>query len=240
MRHVLFAATLSLFCVSTAFAEPLKPFSASYTADFTQLPFSGTAERSLSKNANDSWTLSFNAAMMLASLTEKSTFEQKNNTFIPVSYNYERSGLGSAKVVKQAFDWSTKRATGIDRKKEINVTLVSGVLDKSTYQIALQEDVAAGKTSMHYNVLDGDDLEVYDFRVLGTETVKTKVGKVEAIKVERVRDPNQSKRKTNMWFAKDKDWDYILVQLVQVEKDGKEYQIVLQEGTVDGKKLKGQ
>ncbi|MFT0211886.1 DUF3108 domain-containing protein [Pseudomonas sp. F1_0610] len=240
MRHVLLATTLSLvFASTTAIAEPLKPFFASYTADFTQLPFSGTAERSLTKEGNN-WKLNFNAAMMLASLTEKSTFEQKSSTFVPLSYRYERSGLGSSKVVKQNFDWQAKRATGIDRKKEINVTLPSGTLDKSTYQIALQEDVAAGKTSMSYNVLDGDDLEVYDFRVLGSETVTTKVGKVEAIKVERVREPDQSQRKTSMWFAKDKGWDYILVQLVQVEKDGKEYQIVLQEGTVDGKKLKGQ
>ncbi|NOO26183.1 DUF3108 domain-containing protein, partial [Klebsiella pneumoniae] len=33
-------------------AADLKPFSASYTADWKQLPMSGTAERSLVKNAN--------------------------------------------------------------------------------------------------------------------------------------------------------------------------------------------
>ena len=33
-------------------AADLKPFSASYTADWKQLPMSGTAERSLTKEAN--------------------------------------------------------------------------------------------------------------------------------------------------------------------------------------------
>jgi len=52
-----------------------------------------------------------------------------------------------------------------------------------------------------------------------------------------VRDPTQSKRETILWFAK--DWDYLLVRLHQVETDGKEYQIMLEEGRVGGKTVKG-
>ena len=40
-------------------AADLKPFSASYTADWKQLPMSGTAERSLVKNANGTWAVSY-------------------------------------------------------------------------------------------------------------------------------------------------------------------------------------
>ncbi|MNH11691.1 hypothetical protein D3C79_712130 [compost metagenome] len=111
------------------------------------------------------------------------------------------------------------------------------MLDKSTYQLALQHDVAAGKKSVSYQVVDGDEIDTYDFRVLDSEKVTTKAGQVDAIKVERVRDPTQSKRTTTLWFAK--DWDYLLVQLRQVETDGKEYVIVLQDGSVDGKSVKG-
>ncbi len=90
---------------------------------------------------------------------------------------------------------------------------------------------------MSYQVLDGDEVETYDFRVLGEETVETKAGRLDAVKVERVRDPTQSKRETLLWFAK--DWDFLLVQLYQVEKDGKAYQIMLQEGTVNGRTVEG-
>ena len=69
------------------------------------------------------------------------------------------------------------------------------------------------------------------------ESVETMVGTVDAIKVERVRDPTQSKRITILWFAK--DWDYLLVRLQQVEKDGKEYQIILENGSVNNKTVKG-
>jgi protein gp37 len=90
---------------------------------------------------------------------------------------------------------------------------------------------------MSYNVVEGTDVDTYDFRVIGPEKVQTKAGSIDAIKVERVRDPTQSKRITQMWFAK--DWGGILVALRQVETDGKEYNIMLQDGTVDGKAVKG-
>lgn len=220
-----------------AFAESLKPFSASYTADWKQVPISGTAERSLQRLEDGRWQLSFEASMLVASLTEQSTFRIENDAFLPLTYRYERSGLGKSKQVEQDFDWSTKQVLGNDRGTPVRFPLNRGLQDKSTYQLTLQHDVAAGKQSMSYQVVDGDEIETYDFRVLGEEVVRTKAGLIDAIKVERVRDPTQSSRKTVLWFAK--DWGNLLVRLHQVEKDGKEYQIMLKEGTVEGKPVEG-
>ncbi|UVJ42905.1 DUF3108 domain-containing protein [Pseudomonas sp. LS1212] len=233
-RALLFAVALLALPVHAA---DLKPFSASYTADWKQLPMSGTAERSLKETGSGVWTLSFKASMMIASLTEVSTLRVDKDVLMPQSYHFERGGLGKAKKVDLDFDWSSKKVTGTDRGDAVNLPLNRGILDKSTYQLALQHDVALGKKSISYQVVDGDEVDTYDFRVLGTETVETKAGKVDAIKVERVRDPTQSKRITVLWFAK--DWDYLLVRLQQVETDGKEYNIMLQDGTVDGKAVKG-
>ncbi len=119
----------------------------------------------------------------------------------------------------------------------VNIALNRGMLDKSTYQLALQHDVAAGKKSMSYQVVDDGEVDTYDFRVLGSEKVETKAGQIDAIKVERVRDPTQSKRITVLWFAK--DWDYLLVRLQQVETDGREYNIMLLDGAVNGNSVKG-
>lgn len=234
-RALLFAC--ALLALPLAQAADLQPFSASYTADWKQLPMSGSAERSLSKNDNGSWTLNFKASMLVASLTEESTLKLDKDTLLPQSYRFERGGLGKAKKVNLDFDWTTKMVTGTDRGDPVKVPLNTGMLDKSTYQLALQRDVAAGKKSMSYQVVEGEDTDTYDFRVIGSEKVQTKAGSVDAIKVERVRDPTQNKRITEMWFAK--DWGYILVALRQVETDGKEYNIMLLDGTVDGKAVKG-
>ena len=234
-RALLFAC--ALLALPFAQAADLQPFSASYTADWKQLPMSGTAERSLEKTSDGKWKLSFKASMMIASLSEESTLTLDKDTLLPESYHFERGGLGKAKKSDLDFDWNTKMITGTDRGDAVKVPLNRGMLDKSSYQLALQQDVAIGKKSMTYQVVDGSDVDTYDFRVLGTEKVDTKAGKIDAIKVERVRDPTQNKRITVMWFAK--DWDYLLVRLQQVETDGKEYNIMLLNGMVNGKEVKG-
>ncbi|WP_027909658.1 DUF3108 domain-containing protein [Pseudomonas sp. URMO17WK12:I4] len=235
MRRALMLA-LALFSLPALAAEP-KPFSASYTADWKQVPVSGSAERSLQKLDDGRWQLVFKASMLVAGLTEQSTFSVDGDTFLPHTYKFERSGLGKSKDVEFDFDWTQKQVIGNDRGNPVRFPLNRGMQDKSTYQLALQHDVAAGEKSMSYQVVDGDEIETYDFRVLGEEVVRTAAGLIDAIKVERVRDPTQSSRKTILWFAK--DWDYLLVRLHQVEKDGKEYQIMLKSGTVDGKTVEG-
>ena len=237
MRRAIFLTLAAFTFPVSLMAADLQPFSASYTADWKQLPFSGKAERSLQSQDNGTWKLDFSASMLVASLNETSWLSLVNDDVQPQQYRYSRKGMGKSKKIKQDFDWNTQQATGSDRGKAINTTLIQGVQDKSSYQLALQRDVAKGKTSMSYQVLDGDDLDTYDFRVLGEEKVETMVGTVDAIKVERVRDPTQSKRITILWFAK--DWDFLLVRLQQVESDGKEYQIILEHGSVNNKTVKG-
>jgi hypothetical protein len=227
---------LALLAAPT-YAFELKPFFASYTADWKQMPISGSAERSLKKLDGMRWEYKFEASMLVASMKEKSTFTVEGGQLLPLAYRYARSGMGKEKEVDHDFDWKTKQVQGHDRDKSVSLPINRGVLDKAVYQLALQKDVAEGKQSMSYQVLDGDEVETYDFRVLGSENVRTRAGLIEAIKVERVRDPTQSSRKTVFWLAK--DWDYLLVRLHQVEKDGKEYQIMLKEGTVDGRPVQG-
>lgn len=213
------------------------PFQASYTADWKQVPISGSAERNLVALDNGRWELQFNASMLVAGLDEVSTFTFNNGTFEPATYRFKRTGMGKSKNIELDFDWNEKKVIGTHRGDPVLLPLVRGLLDKSTYQMALQADVAAGKTSMSYQVVDGDEIDTYDFRVLGPDRVRTQAGLLEAIKVERVRDPTKSPRKTVLWLAP--DWDYLLVRLHQVEKDGKEYQIMLKQGTVNGREVKG-
>ena len=228
---------LAALLVPAAHAFELQPFSASYTADFKNAPFAGTAERSLAPLRNGGWELRFEAAMLVARLSERSRFRVEQGALVPVSYQYSRSGMGSSRTVEQDFDWSTRQILGMRKGKAYRVPLHRGLLDRSTYQLALQQDVARGKTSMTYQVLDETEVETYDFRVLGEENVRTRAGLIRALKVERVRDPGQSRRQTTLWFAP--SWNYLLVRLHQRENDGKEYQIMLKSGEVNGERVKG-
>lgn len=218
-------------------AQTLQPFQASYTADWKQLPFTGTAERSLQQQTDGSWDLRFKASMLVAGVSESSRFLLQGGQLQPLRYKYDRTGLGKPRKNRQHFDWNAMQVNGQGKDGDYQLPLHAGVLDKSSYQLALQKDVAAGEDNLSYIVLDGDDLDTYDFRVLGDEQIETPLGSLNTVKVERVRDPGQNKRKTTLWFAK--DWGYLLVQLNQVERDGKEYTIMLQSGQVAGQPVSG-
>ena len=153
-------------------ALELKPFSASYTADWKQVPISGTAGRSLKALDNGRWELDFEASMLVASLKETSTLRMESDAFLPLTYRFDRSGLGKSKQVELDFDWTEKQVLGNDRGEPVRFPLNRGLMDKSTYQLELQFAVAAGQKSMSYQVVDGDEIETYDFRVLGSERVR--------------------------------------------------------------------
>jgi len=237
MRSLILIALIVLGLSGGVLAAELKPFSASYTADASQMPIGGSANRSLEQGKEGSWQLEFSASMLVASINESSQFRLQKGQLQPLNYYLNRSTLGKTRETILSFDWAKKQISGSHRSKPVALPLSEGLLDKSTYQVALQRDVAAGKKNMSYQIIDGDEVEILNFQVLGEEIVKTEAGKIAAIKVERVREADKSARQTRLWFAK--DWDFLLVRLEQVEKDGKSYQIMLKQGTVAGRTVKG-
>ncbi|NLC99153.1 MAG: DUF3108 domain-containing protein, partial [Gammaproteobacteria bacterium] len=72
MRRALLFILAAFTLPSAVIAADLQPFSASYTADWKQLPFSGKAERSLKQQEDGTWKLDFSASMLVASLNETS------------------------------------------------------------------------------------------------------------------------------------------------------------------------
>lgn len=221
---------------SLAMAQPLLPFTASYAADMKNIPVNGEAIHSLERNSDGTWSLNFRASMFVARLTEESTLALESDRIVPLNYHYQRKGLGRSRETTQTFDWATGEVRGVHKKEEFILPTQPGLLDKTTYQLALQRDLMAGKQEMSYLVVDGDDVEQYQFRVTGEQRVTTRNGQFDAVEVERVREPD-AKRETTLWFAK--DWNYLLVRLSQIETDGQHYQIVLKEASMDGQPVVG-
>lgn len=230
------AAALALGS-SLAMAQPLTPFTASYAADMKNIPVNGEAVHSLQQNSDGTWDLKFQASMFVARLTEQSTLALENEQVVPLNYHYQRKGLGRSRETTQTFDWTTGEVRGVHKKDAFTLPTQPGLLDKTTYQLALQRDLMAGKTEMSYMVVDGDDVEKYDFRVTGEDRVTTRNGQFDAVEVERIREPD-AKRETTLWFAK--DWNYLLVRLSQIETDGQHYQIVLKDASMNGEPVIGE
>ena len=104
--------------------------------------------------------------------------------------------------------------------------LEDGALDPMGYQLQLRRDIEAGERDMTYRVIDKGDYDSDRFAVIDEETLNRDGAAITTLKAEKVRD-SDSKRKTLMWFATDQD--YLLVRLLQVEPDGSEYALSIDE-----------
>ena len=211
--------------------QMIKPFEANYRAYYFGAAIEATREL---KNVDDSTiTFSFRTNTFFIDIDESSTLvwqPHEPSSLIPLDYQYHRTGIGKNRHTQLTFDWQARQV--IDKRANTKTLMPENttVFDKLSYQLQLQYDLMNGKTEFDYLIVDDDKLKNYRFRIAGEETLATELGELKTVKLERVRDNN--KRATYIWFAK--DWDYLLAQLEQREKDNKKYRIQLLNATVDG------
>lgn len=231
--------TIALLSISfSVHAWQLKPFETTYSAVISNVPFDGQATYSLTKQGNE-WIFKTLATMVIAQREENSRFILSNGHLQPSFYEFKQSGIKPKQFVLN-FDWKKMFAKGYfkDKKKDDDVffDLKYKMLDPLSTQLALQMDIADGKKQMTYKVIEDNEIDTYQFKVVGSEEIETPVGKLATVKVERVRNAN-SKRQSYIWFAK--DWNYTVVKLYHLEKNGQEYVISLVHGTVNNKAITG-
>lgn len=211
-----------------------KSFEAIYKARYHGI--SVTATRSLQTLEDGTQKFIFHADSWLASLKETSLFRWGDNNHIkPIRYRYERSGLGRNREAVLDFDLTNLTVINNVERRPWQMDVPEGVLDKLNYQLQIRADLLSRKPLLQYDIADGGKLKQYSFEVLGEEVVKTEAGRFNAVKIRRVRDPDDD-RHTTFWMAK--DWDYMIVRLQQKDEDST-YEIDLHRATLDGRKVKG-
>ncbi|TCK08613.1 DUF3108 domain-containing protein [Marinobacterium mangrovicola] len=206
-------------------ADTLTPFRATYTANLDAgVELNANAYRELRQQDDGTWIFDSTADAVVARQHEASHFTYSDDQIQPLKYRYERKLLGRERLVDLKFNWAKSRVTTTVEEKPWSMKIPDGTQDKLSYQLQLRLDLAAGKKELVYEVADGGLLSEYRFRVIGEETVETPAGKFNALKVERVRGED-AKRTTHLWFAP--ELEYLIVKLYQVESDGKEYGLLL-------------
>jgi len=207
---------------------PLLPLEVSYNASMEKgIALSGDARRKLQERDDGTWLYNTAVDSFIADIDESLVFRWKNGQVLPLRYRYRLSGF-LIKDRKQAidFDWDNRVATGHYRGKKFSLALEDGALDPMGFQLQLRRDIKAGQREMTYRVIDKGNYDTDRFAVLDEETLNNSGEGIATLKAEKVRD-SDSKRKTLMWFATDQD--YLLVRLLQVEPDGSEYELSIDE-----------
>lgn len=161
------------------------------------------------------------AALAGISIDETSVFRVDAQGFDCVHYHYRQSGLRKRERQVRC------QADGIishDHKGEYRFPAQSGVLDRQAVSLALSVDLKAGKRGeLSYAVIDREQLHTHRYRVHGEETTQVPVGKLPALRIDRLRENQQ--RSTSTWYGLKQN--LIPIRIVQTEGDGGNYELRL-------------
>ncbi|MDP6968741.1 MAG: DUF3108 domain-containing protein [Gammaproteobacteria bacterium] len=222
--------TLALLLGNSSLAytkdQILKPFIARYASTWNLgLTITGEATRQLQQLENGQWQLSLDASALMAKLNEQSRLNIQNDQLQPLSYQYQRKVLNRSKQLSIEFDWQQGKATTTSGDSW-SMPITPPLQDKLSVQLQLRKDLSRRPYgNFAYQVAAGGKIETFNYQVQGTEQLELAIGKYHTIKVARLRTL-ASNRETLVWFAP--GLNYQAVRILQVEPDGKSYQLDLQ------------
>lgn len=225
-----------LLASATVAQEPLT-YEAVYAARSSGL--SATAERRLERQENGHYVLSQSMEVRvlgarLGTVEESSRLHYVGDILVPDAYAYSQSGISSREESVE-FNWPEGTATSRDDDEEWQLDLTSGVVDNLSFQLLLRQKLGIpGTDSVDIQMVDKDEVETHSYRVTGSEVVETRLGKLDTIKVERVRAAG-SNRRTTFWLAR--DWHLLLVRFLQESGSGPDTELLLVEAVVDGQEV---
>lgn len=155
------------------------------------------------------------AALLVGKSTEESHFCLQGGRLRTQSYSTSREGGDKKDNYKLNFDW-LKGVVSTNNSEPR--TLPDDAVDSIAMHIAIRkilQDAGGSLPSqpIELSVVDDDGVKDYSFAVSGHEQLKTAVGKVDTVLVERI----NTKRKIRFWLAP--SLDYLPVKFEQQRRD---------------------
>ncbi len=233
-----YCSLLLTLCLSLpVFALPLQSYNIEY-----QTKARGFTIKTVRKleNKGSNFELNQITSSMMMQTAEKSTFSVNDKgIFSPIAYTYQRKILGNNRSHQADFFPKKKSVTFQEKgKKNKEVSIPAEIYDIYSYQEKLRQELitSQGKTAnFTFNVLERSRVREYQFKQTGSERIPTKLGDIDTVKIERVR--NDSTKKTTTWLAK--DFGYIVVKVQHKQEGEPEYQLNIVKGTFNNQEITG-
>lgn len=130
-------------------------------------------------------------------------------------YFYSHISSRRERITEVYFDWQQKKLSGTHRGRAFNFELVDGMMDRFALQIALINDVVAGRKKVSRTILNRDRIVSYEFTRGDEQTIRTPLGVIRAIEMKRYNEARDMS--VSIWFAP--DLHYIPVRVEQEENN---------------------
>ena len=190
----------------------LTPYTAEFAAVYSGKEMTGT--RTLSRPADGGYLLAQEAKVFGASVSERSRFDIDRGHIAIDRYDMVRSIVGVKREFHVRADWENGQAVLSGRHKG-TIPLDGHPLDLLNHQVALRCDLERGSKTFSYPVIAKNLVRDYVFEVTGEERLKTEMGELDTLVVERIRDNDE--RRTLAWIAP--SLNYVIVRLEQYEQE---------------------
>ena len=154
-----------------------------------------------------------------ASIHEQSNLIARNGLLELFSNRLETKVAWKTLLKTTKLDDSVKTYVYKDSKGTKLAPYRPGLLDQHSLTLALIADLNAQNKgpSFVYMVVNREKVEPYTFKIVATQTLNTAIGKLNTIRVDRIRESNDGKT-TRIWFAVDKN--YMPVRIQQNDENG--------------------
>ena len=146
---------------------------------------------------------------------ERSDFVIEDDILTAANYSYNRTGTGPDR--EEITTFAANKITSVYKNNESIIKPIQLTYDSLLYQLAMRQDLIADKSPLSYHVVRRGKQSQYNFKVVGEETISVPYGRLDTIRVERVRE--NSSRETIFWVAP--SLNYTVVKMTQL-KNGKQ------------------
>jgi hypothetical protein len=143
-------------------------------------------------------------------ITETSSFLSAVDGVRPDRYWSDDSMSRDKSRVAIEFDWETGEASGTVNDEAVLSTMDAIAHDRVSIQYELMYDLLNGEPSEQYTLFDIDRLKTINVRNIGLKTVKTPVGKFEAVGIQH--QAENSKRITTLWCVEELGYLPVIIE----------------------------
>ncbi len=224
---------LAATAAGAAAEQPLRPFQATYRSSMGLL--SATGQRSLERDRDGHWVFQNNAKVLGLQMSERTILQVQDHRLLSLDYHFVNA-FRSSRNLDLRFDWD--RHEVVNAKRGDVRKLPDRAYDRLGWQLQLQQDVCSDPSGFHqkdYVLVDTNKFKTYRVEALGRESLETKVGHLDTIKLRQTR-VGKDDGETLIWLAP--KWDCLVAQLEQHGEDG-DYTLRLLGAEVGGRRVEG-
>jgi Protein of unknown function (DUF3108) len=216
--------SLALLMPAAHAAAPPKPFSAEYEV-FQNDEKLGRGTITLRSLPNGDWEMVTRSeatqglvAAAGVSRNERSLLAWSGGKPEVREYRMQQKAAWSERNLLLQVDPAARTARSTYKDETTTLPYRAGMLDRHGLTAAIMSDLAAGaRKELHYSVAGRDGVDEQRYQVAAAVRLKTAVGEVRAVRVERIRDEGNGRR-TKIWFARELGW--LPLRIKQYEPDG--------------------